>query len=99
MASSRTYHARPNWGFYDGVTATVDNGKLNVLIYLEFCNTTDISPHNILISKLERHGLDRWAIWWIRNWLDGCRERVLVNASMARWRQDASGVPQSSGAL
>ena len=53
--------------FYDGITALMDKGRAADIVYLDLCKAFDTVPHDVLVSKLEGHGFDRW----IRNCLNG----------------------------
>lgn len=78
---------------YNRVTAFVDRERATDIIYLDLCKAFDTVHHDILVSKLERHGCDRRTTQWVRNCLGGCTQKVVINSSTSRWRSVKSGVP------
>lgn len=63
----------------------MNNRRAIGVLYLDFPSTFDKALHNILFSKPKRNGFDGWAVRWIRNWVDGHIQRLVVNGLESQW--------------
>ncbi|CAM5091339.1 unnamed protein product [Eretmochelys imbricata] len=80
--------------FFEKVTDFLDKGNAVDLIYLDFSKAFDTVPHGELLVKLEKMGINMKIERWIRNWLTGRLQWVLLKGELSGWREVTSGVPQ-----
>ena len=64
--------------FYNWVTRLINEGKAVDVLCLDFSQAFDTVSHSILLGKLAARGLDRYTLFWGRNWLEGHAQWVVV---------------------
>ena len=68
----------------------MDEGKAVDVVHLDYFDTV---CHSILLEKLAAHGLDRYTLCWVKNWLEGQAQKELVNGVTYRCQLVMSGIP------
>ncbi len=66
------------------------------VIYLDFQKAFDKVPHKRLLEKLRAIGIRGRLLNWIKQWLSGRKQRVVIKGKTSNWKDVRSGVPQGS---
>ena len=74
----------------------LDQGYSVDTIYLDFAKAFGSVPHERLLEKVKCYGIRGDILEWIKLFIKGRRQRVVVNRNKSTWFDVKSGVPQGS---
>ena len=66
------------------------------VIFLDLAKAFDSVPHERLLLKLKSNGIDGSLLNWLRHFLVGRKQRVVVRGSCSDWSRVTSGTPQGT---
>ena len=77
-------------------TKSLEEGCSVDIIYFNFAKAFDSVPHNRLFTKVESYRLTGNLLNWLKSFLAGRKQRVVINGETSTWCNVLSGVPQGS---
>ncbi|CAF1043276.1 unnamed protein product, partial [Brachionus calyciflorus] len=82
--------------FIDWVTDEIDQGNFVDVIYTDFSKAFDKVSHQKLLVKLKSYGIVGEIFEWIKSFLLGRKQRVVLGDTVSNWEPVTSGVPWSN---
>ena len=81
---------------YDGWLKAVESGQIAGACFLDMSAAFDVVNHDLLLQKLSLYGLEFDSIEWVRSYLEGRSQSVLIDGCQSKLLKVCSGVPQGS---
>ena len=82
--------------FIDNVTKNIDNGQQTDCLIMDFSKAFDKVSHSLLVHKLQHYVIQGKTNRWIKSFLSGRTQCVLVEGEKSSSIDVESGVPQGS---
>ena len=70
-----------------------NNSKITDVVFLDLSKTFDSVPHERLLLKLKKYGIDGSLLLWFRQFLTNRQQRVGIHGTYSNWSAVTSGVP------
>ena len=80
----------------DDIFSGLNKGDEVDVIYLDFAKAFDKVDHNILLAKLEKYGIKGKMLTWIKEFLTGRLQTVVVEGKKSSFQPVRSSVPQGT---
>ena len=81
---------------YDDWAKARNCSKPTDVILLDLSKAFDCVPHQRLLLKLNRHGIDGPLLQWFKHFLTNRMQRVVIRGKCSDWTSVKSGVPQGT---
>ena len=78
------------------ITPSLDNRKQTDAIILDFLKAFNKVPHSLLCMKLDYYGIHGSTLHWIKDFLSGRTQQVVLDGCYSNTLPVTSGVPQGS---
>ena len=82
--------------YLESATDLLDKGYNVDVFSLGFSKAFDRGPYQHPLIKLKAHGISGTIHDWIKVWVSGREQRVMLNGAQSDWADVPSGVPQRS---
>ena len=82
--------------FASELSLCLNNSSRMDIIYFDFAKAFDSVNHDIILQKLKNYGIDGLLLQFIKSYLEGRSQRVVIGGSKSNTLPVHSGVPQGS---
>ena len=82
--------------FLNKILDKLDNSGNVGTILMNLSKAYDCIPHDLLIAKLEAHGLDKISLNILFDYLNNRKQRTKIGCSFSSWYDIITGIPQGS---
>ena len=81
---------------YSDISSNLDSGSQTDIIFLDFAKAFDSVPHDLIVHKLKTFGFGSNLLQWIKHYLQGRYQSVMIAGQVSSPLPVTSGVPQGS---
>ena len=81
---------------YDEWVQAVESEQIAGVVMLDMSAAFDLVDHNLLLQKLCQYGFETNSLDWMKSYLNGRKQCVVINGSLSKMLPVNTGVPQGS---